>query len=381
MKVLINAINARQGGGQTYLFNLLACEKVYKRANITLLVGMSFDVTLIPNTVKIVRVGRFIENPFLRPWWERFMLPRVLLKGSYDVLFCPGGIVNTTPSRAKVVTMSRNMLPFDSKQRNSYPLLSYQRLRNWLLARMMSRSMASADLVIFISRYAKEMIERYLGKQLRSSVIIPHGVANRFKCKNSEALPYPSSMPKKYLLYVSNVDVYKAQLEVVQAFAMLNPKKLGLHLVIVGPERSYYAECVRAEISRLDLEDYVIMEGVVSYALLPSMYQHAVVNIFASKCENCPNILLEMMASGRPIVCSNYRPMPEFAGDSVLYFDPSKPIELKAVLEQAMFDLNLQKTLKDSMKLKISEYCWEDSADRTWDAIANIVDEREKRNV
>ena len=37
--------------------------------------------------------------------------------------------------------------------------------------------------------------------------------------------------------------------------------------------------------------------------------------IFASTCENMPNILIEGMSSGLPILCSNYLPMPEFLKD------------------------------------------------------------------
>ena len=41
------------------------------------------------------------------------------------------------------------------------------------------------------------------------------------------------------------------------------------------------------------------------------------------KVKNCPNILLEAMASGKAILCSNFNPMPEFGGKAVEYFDPS----------------------------------------------------------
>jgi len=372
MKVLINAINARQGGGRTYLFNLLS-HIPDVGFELTLLVGKSFDETLISNRINVLKVSCWIENPLLRPWWERWILPSLLKRGAYDGLFCPGGVVNTVvPIECKLITMSRNMLPFDQKQRSRYPLISFQRLRNWMLARIMYRSMLAADLVIFVSEYAKKVIETHIGVKLRKSVVIAHGIAEQFCCDDT-SLQYPEGMPEKYLLYVSNVDVYKTQLEVVRAFSLLQSDYSDLTLILVGPERDFYAKRVRREIDSLGLSERVMMLGSIPYLGLPAMYQHALVNVFASECENCPNILLEMMASGRPVVCSDYPPMPEFAGDSVIYFDPENPDELAVALRQAMNDESLQENLRRLAKKKVENYHWEDTSMRTWHEMKEIV--------
>ena len=46
--------------------------------------------------------------------------------------------------------------------------------------------------------------------------------------------------------------------------------------------------------------------------------------LFASSCENLPNILLETMGARLPIACSNRQPMPEILGEGGEYFDPEK---------------------------------------------------------
>ena len=43
--------------------------------------------------------------------------------------------------------------------------------------------------------------------------------------------------------------------------------------------------------------------------------------IYASSCENMPNILIESMASGLPIACSDKQPMPEFLKNGGYYFN------------------------------------------------------------
>jgi glycosyltransferase involved in cell wall biosynthesis len=106
--------------------------------------------------------------------------------------------------------------------------------------------------------------------------------------------------------------------------------------------------------------------------MLPYLYQNARINIFASECENCPNILLEMMASGRPVVCSNYPPMPEFGGNAVAYFDPEKPESLANILDILLDSPEQQQTLADSAFEKAKNYRWDDAARQTWQVITAL---------
>jgi glycosyltransferase involved in cell wall biosynthesis len=113
------------------------------------------------------------------------------------------------------------------------------------------------------------------------------------------------------------------------------------------------------------------------YEALPTMYRHALINIFASESENCPNILLEALASGRPIVSSARPPMPEFGGNAVLYFEPRSPADLADKLA-SLLDEPQRMTDYGERGLEQSQlYRWETSAARTWEAIAQTV--RSKR--
>jgi glycosyltransferase involved in cell wall biosynthesis len=373
MNVFIHALNARLGGGQTYLYNLLNHLPKEISLQVTLFVPASTQSLSLPANVHIRKGGKWLENPFIRAAWERLYLPLILRKEKPDVLFCPGGVVATkAPKSCKVVTMFRNMIPFDMKQRKRYAY-GYKRMRNWMLERIMLSSMRKADLVIFISEYAKKIIEERLGGRMRKTIVIPHGVNNVLK-KTLITESKLDWLPQgDYLLYVSSIDVYKMQVEVITAFALLNPLERGLKLVLVGPEiNKDYSQQVTDAIARLGIGDAVLMLGSISYDKLPQLYQNAVINIFASECENCPNILLEMMASGRPVVCSNYPPMPEFGGDTMEYFDPENPKNLAQVLEGLLGNPEEQKRLADLAFEKSNQYRWGDTAERTWQAIAAL---------
>ena len=129
MNIVVNAFSARRGGGQTYLANLLRYAEDFRDATFFILVPDSLSLPRSPQIIKIP-INWPTENPLLRACWEKMMLPRLLKELKVDVLFCPGGLINTKPPRGcKTVTMFRNMLPFDYGQRAKYPL-GLERLRN-----------------------------------------------------------------------------------------------------------------------------------------------------------------------------------------------------------------------------------------------------------
>ena len=51
-----------------------------------------------------------------------------------------------------------------------------------------------------------------------------------------------------------------------------------------------------------NLEKKVFILGDIQQERLPQLYQNAEINIFCSETENCPNILLEAMSAGKPVL-------------------------------------------------------------------------------
>ena len=87
----------------------------------------------------------------------------------------------------------------------------------------MLRSMQKADLVIFISQFARQVIQRNLTKSLNETILIPHGVDfNELSALND----INHIITEPYILYPSSLDNYKSQLEVVEAYSILSKKRL-----------------------------------------------------------------------------------------------------------------------------------------------------------
>ncbi|MFL7963464.1 glycosyltransferase family 4 protein [Pseudomonas kielensis] len=364
MKIVINALSARLGGGQTYLINLFQFVPAYEDLEILVFAPKSLKLPSHPK-VRRVEPAWPTENPLVRALWEKWVLPGILKLEQADVLFCPGGVVSTRPpSTCKVATMFRNMIPFDMRVRKTVPF-GLQRLRNWLLNRIMLKSMSEADLTIFISNYARSVIESLVS--VKKPITIPHGIGSLFKT-HDKVTARPDFLPSnQYILYVSRFDVYKHHYEVVDAYGKL-PQALRekFTLVLVGETHSSEADRVKALISTLGLGEQVVLLGAIPYHDLPALYHHAYLNLFASSCENCPNIMLEALASGRPMICSNVMPMPEFGADAALYFSPFDSLDILRVLSEALSHPDVLKDLSLAAIRQSGKYDWESTSRRTW---------------
>jgi glycosyltransferase involved in cell wall biosynthesis len=375
-RIVINALSARQGGGQTYLINLLENLPDQWPSEIYVLAPERLELPTNNASIRRIAVDWPVENPFVRAIWERIYLMKLLSRLRADVLFCPGGIIGgRVPRGCKTVTMFRNMIPFSPKQRWRYGL-GYMSARNFILKAAFLQSMQRADMVIFLSNYARTVIEQQLNCRLRKSVTISHGVAQAFRRFTAgDSTPAPAWLPPEgYFLYASTLDYYKAQMEVVQAYALLKQKRPTKEkLLLVGPEYPEYGRRVREQIKILSLENDVLITGSISYAEMPALYRNAVLNIFASQCENCPNTLIEALAAGRPVFSSNYPPMPEFAGGAPVYFDPTSPTDLAEKLANTLADSSLMEDLGEKARQQSQRFDWRSSAQATWDSILELA--------
>ena len=179
---------------------------------------------------------------------------------------------------------------------------------------------------------------------------------------------------EKYFLYVSTLDVYKSQIEVILAYNKLKKnQKVKEKLVLIGPEYKPYGKKVRQVIKNYNLENDVVIYSQIEHEALPQIYQHSSLNIFASQTENCPFILLEAMSSKRPLLVSHCQPMPEFGGNSVVYFNPNSPDDLYEKLKMAINNEDKMLELSEKTFQYSHNFNWSKSASATWKSLNELM--------
>jgi glycosyltransferase involved in cell wall biosynthesis len=146
-----------------------------------------------------------------------------------------------------------------------------------------------------------------------------------------------------------------------------------LTLLLVGETDHPNAARVAAIKDDVCVPGSVQILGAVPYAELPAVYHHAEAVLFASSCENCPNILLEALASGRPVLSSNVMPMPEFGGPEIEYFSPYDPTSISRALLRVLTDPQHAAAVANAGIAASRRFDWTDSAARTWGALARLA--------
>jgi len=366
----IDAINIRHGGGRTHLIELLKAAQPQEYGFVQMIVWGSQDtLDLLEDRDWLIKC----TNPALnagvlrRSIWQKFDLSKEVHFHQCDVLFIPGG--SYAGSFHPVVTMSQNLLPFEWQELSRYGW-SLTTLKLSLLRLIQTRSFRRSTGVIFLTEYAKQSVEKVTGTLLGATEIIPHGLNPRFNFspKDQQTISVYSTHKPYRLLYVSIIDLYKHQWHLIEAIARLRDSTgWPLQLDLVGP--SYQPALNRLQDSQKKWDPnntWLTYHGSVPYETLHHIYQEADLGIFASSCENLPNILLEMMAAGLPIACSNRGPMPEVLGSNGVYFDPENPADILEKVKSLIEDPSKREEQASINYNNAGNYSWQRCADQTF---------------
>ena len=372
--IVINALSALRGGGQTYIKNILENlpESDYKILLIVNTDNEDLFVKYASEKIFLFVAKWASKNIFYRSLWEILFLPNFLINKKANIYFAPGGIMITKiPPNITSATALRNMLPFDARERKRFPFFSYIRFKLWLARYIFLWSYKLSDKVIFISEQSKSVVQKYISNIDIKSVVITHGLNNLFLHTELANKQTKYTIDEPFYLYVSILDVYKAQKELIKTWNLLIKKDFPYPLILAGPKYNQYGEEVIKLIDELGLSKKVIYLGPIAYEELPALYKSARALIFASSCECCPNILLEKLAAGKTTFCSNIQPMPEFGGDAVVYFDPYNPTDLVEKILETEKNPQLMAELSSKAYQQALKFDWKKTTQDTINFLLN----------
>lgn len=176
------------------------------------------------------------------------------------------------------------------------------------------------------------------------------------------------------MLAVSDIYVQKNLTTLVGAIASLAGTRPELSLRIAGrPVDEDYFASLRRTVSDLNLDDRVVFLGHVETEDLAKLYRRCTVFVFPSTVETFGNPLLEAMASGAAIACSNAAAMPEVAGDAAVMFDLSNPDAMASAIARLLDDPDLARDLRQRAAERARAFTWSNTAARTVDVLRDAA--------
>jgi glycosyltransferase involved in cell wall biosynthesis len=364
MRIAIDALSARTGGGVVYLRNLIR-SLVERKDESTYIVFVSADSRdkLVPKTherVSVVRVR--VSSVFWRLVYEQTVLPLLLAIRRADVLLAPAEIAPVL-SPCPVVLCFQNANIY---QRKGIRRRAADRCRNFILFVLAWLSARKARELIFVSKTAQRLVTSALGLDPERGHVVYHGVDPLLQAEMRDEDPHNVCLATGQILCVSSIAPHKNIACLVDAYRSL--RAAGgpeCPLLIVGPviDRPYHERISRA-LRDAGLDPAQIFVGEVPFEKLRSVYRDASLLVFPSKLETFGLPLIEAMASGVPVLAADASCIPEIVGDAAILFNPDDPHELSEAMGRLLADHELMVRLAERGRARAAQFSWSIAAER-----------------
>jgi glycosyltransferase involved in cell wall biosynthesis len=222
-----------------------------------------------------------------------------------------------------------------------------------------SRKFREADFVTVCTRHGMERLQRNHSLILADKLHLIHHGVDTGRMLQETHVDYPLPM----ILSVGRLVEKKGFPFLLQAAALLNGRGLPFELVIAGDGP------MRDELERLagglGLRDKVVFAGHLTQEQLAHVYRRADAFCLASTVakdgdrDGLPNVILEAMAYGVPVVASALSAIPEAVHDDEtgLLAQPGSPQSVAEQLERALSDEALRgRLIANARQLVAEEY-------------------------
>lgn len=377
LRIGLNAVDfvpGKMGGVETYFRNLvhhLQKSDSDDRYTIFCNESVATEFPVGPPRFEIVTFHNY-EKPGLK-WFLRGTLRNTvgfdMLKRAYeryhvDVLHHPFTAVSPAGLKFPAV------LTFWDMQHEFFPQFFSAvelKLRNAILR----SSVREAARIIVGARFTKECLEeKYRVAAEKIEVVYPgHGPEFRpdLDPERMDQVRRKYGLDRPFLYYPAGTWPHKNHIRLLQALRLLSKERpFEGELVLTGVATSAKPALLK-EIERLDLAGNVRVLEYLRRDEVPYMYGLARLMVFPSLYEGFGIPLVEAMAGGCPVVCSNAPPMPEIVGAAGVTFDPLSPEEMAETIRAVWENDEKIRTMKTLGLARAKLFSWEETARKTSD--------------
>jgi glycosyltransferase involved in cell wall biosynthesis len=305
--------------------------------------------------------------PFPRLWthlrlsWEMWRYPP-------DLLFVPSHVLPLVHPRRTVVTV--HDLGYQTyPQAHTLSQNLYLRWSTRFNARNASRILADSKAT------RQDLIRWYNVPEQKIAVVYPGRDETLVPVHDPDVLAATRArygLAAGYLLYVGTLHPRKNLVRLVQAFAaMLEQAPKDLQLVLAG-QKGWLYDDILAQVRKLGLQERVVLTGYVPDEDLPALLSGALAFVYPSLYEGFGFPVLEAMACGTPVVCSDVSSLPEVAGDAALMVDPLDVEELAGALVRVLVEEDLRAGLVARGFEQIQRFSWQRCAQETLTILEDV---------
>jgi glycosyltransferase involved in cell wall biosynthesis len=232
-------------------------------------------------------------------------------------------------------------------------------------------SVRRAERVIAVSQRTASDAVRLLGVDPVRMRVVHEAAAPGFRPRDESAFHALAARlglrvaPRQYALFVGTLEPRKNVPLLLEALALVR-RRADVHLLVVGA-RGWLDEPIFAASARSGVSQAVHFLGTLGEGDLAVLYSHAGVFVLPSLYEGFGLPVLEAMACGAPVVCSNAGPLPEVAGDAAVLLAPEDPENWANAILSVLGDERLASTLRQRGFTRAASFAWDRAAMATRD--------------
>ncbi|MDQ4078327.1 MAG: glycosyltransferase family 4 protein, partial [Chloroflexota bacterium] len=183
------------------------------------------------------------------------------------------------------------------------------------------------------------------------------------------------NLPAIYALFVGTIEPRKNLVSLLKAFRITRERHPNLKLVLAGKKGWLYEEVFQT-LHKLGLESEVIRLGFVPDEDLPALYSAARYFVYPSLYEGFGLPVLEALACGTPVICSDRSSLPEVAGDAAILVAPDEIGALVQAMERVLIDSTLRQAMRERGIEQARRFSWERAAKETLALYGNTDDDK-----
>ena len=240
------------------------------------------------------------------------------------------------------------------------------------------RTVQAAARVLTVTEFSKRSIQAAYGVAEEKICVLPNGVSSDFRPMGREvAQRFVKSslrLDAPFILSVGDLQPRKNHLGLIRTFEQLikaHPQ-LPHHLVVVGKE-TWHSPAILAAARKSSVSSRIHFTGFVPDQELRQLYGACDLFVYPSFYEGFGLPILEAMASGRAVACSNTSGMPEVADSAALLFDPHSDREMALAMRDLLLNPELRMRMERLGTQRAAMFNWERTAARTLDLYYEVA--------
>jgi phosphatidylinositol alpha-mannosyltransferase len=257
---------------------------------------------------------------------------------------------------------------------------SYRWTKPFMMSRLFKKWFNRLDGRIAVSKPAADFINKHYPSTYH---IIPNGI--EVAHYSPDIAPLPQYLDGKLnLLFLGRAEKRKGLEYLLKAYALLKPDIPNCRLIVVSPETKS-REKYEKQAAESGLGDIIFVNGRnVSDIEKPRYYSTA--DIYCAPAtghESFGIVLLEAMATGKPVVASNISGYASVItnGQEGLLVPPKQEVPLAQAIARLIKDPELGRTMGERGRIKSQNYGWDQIAVKVLDYYKTVLKNKYSRRI